>query len=92
MISCDRCQEWFHGDCVGISELQGRKLERSGQDYVCPICTSRSQSQIQLQGGLPECLSLLPSGEVEEVTEEQAVKVSMGDGEKKQQIPVQVRQ
>lgn len=39
MICCDRCEEWFHGDCVGISEGRGRLLEKDGEDYICPNCT-----------------------------------------------------
>ncbi|KAM8946095.1 death-inducer obliterator 1 isoform 2-T2 [Pelodytes ibericus] len=39
MICCDRCEEWFHGDCVGISEARGRLLERNTEDYICPNCT-----------------------------------------------------
>uniref|UniRef100_H3BAT1 Death-inducer obliterator 1 n=1 Tax=Latimeria chalumnae TaxID=7897 RepID=H3BAT1_LATCH len=38
MICCDRCEEWFHGDCVGITEARGRLLERNGEDYICPNC------------------------------------------------------
>ncbi|XP_016352837.1 death-inducer obliterator 1-like isoform X2 [Sinocyclocheilus anshuiensis] len=38
MICCDRCEEWFHGNCVGISEARGRLMERNGEDYVCPNC------------------------------------------------------
>ncbi|KAJ8370661.1 hypothetical protein SKAU_G00106890 [Synaphobranchus kaupii] len=45
MICCDRCEEWFHGDCVGITEARGRLLERNGEDYSCPSCTlQRSQT------------------------------------------------
>uniref|UniRef100_A0A3P9QHJ5 Death inducer-obliterator 1 n=1 Tax=Poecilia reticulata TaxID=8081 RepID=A0A3P9QHJ5_POERE len=39
MICCDRCEEWFHGDCVGITEARGRLMERNGEDYICPNCT-----------------------------------------------------
>ncbi|XP_066529390.1 death-inducer obliterator 1 isoform X2 [Hoplias malabaricus] len=39
MICCDRCQEWFHGDCVGISEARGRLLEENEEDYICPSCS-----------------------------------------------------
>ncbi|XP_029469186.1 death-inducer obliterator 1 isoform X3 [Rhinatrema bivittatum] len=39
MICCDRCEEWFHGDCVGISEARGQLLEKDGEDYICPNCT-----------------------------------------------------
>ncbi|KAI4891329.1 hypothetical protein NFI96_031733, partial [Prochilodus magdalenae] len=41
MICCDRCEEWFHGDCVGITEARGRLMERNGEDYVCPNCTGK---------------------------------------------------
>ncbi|MGH0128265.1 UNVERIFIED_CONTAM: hypothetical protein FKN15_034101 [Acipenser sinensis] len=44
MICCDRCEEWFHGNCVGITEARGRLLERNGEDYICPNCT-RLRSQ-----------------------------------------------
>ena len=39
MICCDRCQEWFHGDCVGISVARGRLLEENGEDYICATCS-----------------------------------------------------
>ena len=41
MICCDRCEEWFHGDCVGITEARGRLMERNGEDYVCPNCSAK---------------------------------------------------
>uniref|UniRef100_A0AAY4EC93 PHD-type domain-containing protein n=1 Tax=Denticeps clupeoides TaxID=299321 RepID=A0AAY4EC93_9TELE len=41
MICCDRCEEWFHGDCVGITEARGRLMERNGEDYICPKCNGQ---------------------------------------------------
>ena len=38
MICCDSCEEWFHGDCVGISTERGRQMERLGEDYTCSCC------------------------------------------------------
>ena len=38
MICCDQCEEWYHGDCVGISIAQGKRMERYGEDYVCVMC------------------------------------------------------
>ena len=42
MISCDirseACKIWHHGDCVGITKAQGRRIVRNGEQYICPIC------------------------------------------------------
>ncbi|KAF9879608.1 PHD-finger domain-containing protein [Colletotrichum karsti] len=36
MISCDMCEDWFHGECINISKDVGENLiER----FVCPNCT-----------------------------------------------------
>uniref|UniRef100_A0A8C7YW57 PHD-type domain-containing protein n=1 Tax=Oryzias sinensis TaxID=183150 RepID=A0A8C7YW57_9TELE len=47
MICCDRCEEWFHGDCVGITEVRGRLLERNGEDYICPNCTAKKNQVVR---------------------------------------------
>lgn len=36
MISCDVCEDWFHGECVSIDKVVGEALI---QRYVCPGCT-----------------------------------------------------
>ncbi|TPX13940.1 uncharacterized protein E0L32_005640 [Thyridium curvatum] len=36
MISCDGCEDWFHGECVKISKEVGENLIQS---YICPNCT-----------------------------------------------------
>lgn len=86
MICCDRCEEWFHGDCVGISEARGRLLERNGEDYICPNCTilqvqDESTSDSAEQSGPrfrpaeadgPECTSI---GTVEQTSsDDQGIK------------------
>ena len=39
MIACDGCEEWYHGFCVGISEVQANRCEK----YLCiRCCISRS--------------------------------------------------
>ncbi|KAG0172417.1 hypothetical protein DFQ30_010485 [Apophysomyces sp. BC1015] len=34
MIACDRCDQWFHGECIGISEKQGEFIDV----YFCFEC------------------------------------------------------
>lgn len=59
MICCDRCEEWFHGECVGITEARGRLMERNGEDYICPNCTVKKNQLVR-----PASASLPASAEV----------------------------
>ena len=34
MLGCDKCDEWFHGRCVGINKEYGNKLD----SWLCPGC------------------------------------------------------
>ncbi|ORZ18773.1 hypothetical protein BCR42DRAFT_232247 [Absidia repens] len=34
MIACDRCDQWFHGECIGISEKEGEFIDL----YFCDVC------------------------------------------------------
>lgn len=36
MISCDRCEDWFHGECIGMDKSTGENLIQS---YICPNCS-----------------------------------------------------
>ncbi|KAI9313634.1 hypothetical protein BX666DRAFT_1863994 [Dichotomocladium elegans] len=35
MIACDRCDQWFHGECIGISEREGEFIDL----YFCGECS-----------------------------------------------------
>ncbi|KOS21256.1 Set1 complex component spp1 [Escovopsis weberi] len=37
MICCERCEDWFHGECVHISKDVGEALI---EKFVCPNCTT----------------------------------------------------
>ncbi|XP_043945840.1 death-inducer obliterator 1 isoform X2 [Protopterus annectens] len=39
MICCDKCEEWFHGDCIGISEERGVLMEKNEEYYICLNCS-----------------------------------------------------
>ncbi len=41
MICCDSCGEWYHGECVGISVAEGKRMEKTGQEYVCSTCVGK---------------------------------------------------
>ena len=34
MIQCSDCNEWFHGECVGVTEKDADQTE----DYFCSTC------------------------------------------------------
>ncbi|CAG0913079.1 unnamed protein product [Notodromas monacha] len=44
MISCDVCEDWFHGTCVNITRAQGKlleerkKMEQESKQWICPNC------------------------------------------------------
>ncbi|XP_071377334.1 death-inducer obliterator 1 [Centroberyx affinis] len=59
MICCDRCEEWFHGDCVGITEARGRLMERNGEDYICPNCTAKKNQVVR-----PATTALIAGAEI----------------------------
>ncbi|XP_061128641.1 uncharacterized protein si:ch73-181d5.4 isoform X1 [Syngnathus typhle] len=75
MISCDSCQEYFHGDCVGVSESEGAK------EYICTPCTTKQLSHPQPECHSQkdpeissECLSLSPNEEPEGKAELESLK------------------
>ena len=38
MICCDQCGEWFHCDCIGITEEEGNKMADDDVSFVCQQC------------------------------------------------------
>nr|XP_033485553.1 CXXC-type zinc finger protein 1a [Epinephelus lanceolatus] len=40
MIGCDSCTEWFHGDCIGVSE----KAAKAIRVWYCPSCRDKDSS------------------------------------------------
>lgn len=33
--ACDKCDEWYHGHCVALTEHESEKIEY----WLCPPCT-----------------------------------------------------
>ena len=41
MISCDKCEEWYHGKCVNVTKAMGHKIELSNKPWHCPPCRKK---------------------------------------------------
>ncbi|CCO34591.1 Set1 complex component spp1 Short=Set1C component spp1 [Rhizoctonia solani AG-1 IB] len=37
MIACDRCDDWYHPNCVNLSELDVDLIDQ----FVCPLCVAK---------------------------------------------------
>ena len=51
-IGCDRCNEWFHGACVGIEEKDAAHIE----SYLCARCRAAappSSTSVEEPAALP---------------------------------------
>nr|XP_022904952.1 CXXC-type zinc finger protein 1-like [Onthophagus taurus]XP_022904953.1 CXXC-type zinc finger protein 1-like [Onthophagus taurus]XP_022904954.1 CXXC-type zinc finger protein 1-like [Onthophagus taurus]XP_022904955.1 CXXC-type zinc finger protein 1-like [Onthophagus taurus]XP_022904956.1 CXXC-type zinc finger protein 1-like [Onthophagus taurus] len=40
MIACDACEEWYHGDCISISEKEAKLIKQ----YFCIRCTEEDNT------------------------------------------------
>lgn len=39
MICCDKCQDWFHGECINMSENEMQAYEFDPDlEFICPFC------------------------------------------------------
>lgn len=41
MIECDRCKEWYHGNCIGITKRKARSIDT----YICDGCNEGSAAE-----------------------------------------------
>lgn len=40
MIGCDRCEEWYHGDCIGVTEKDAKNIKT----FYCQFCKEKDPS------------------------------------------------
>jgi PHD-finger len=50
MVQCDLCNEWYHGDCVGVREKQ--KLDY----FHCDSCKEKSVKDTSAQSANSQAL------------------------------------
>lgn len=46
MVGCGRCEDWFHGDCVGLDLAKVREMEEENQMYVCLKCCEEESKKV----------------------------------------------
>lgn len=46
MVGCGRCDDWFHGDCVGLDLAKVREMEEEDQMYVCLKCCEEESKKM----------------------------------------------
>ncbi|KAK5602372.1 hypothetical protein CRENBAI_012929 [Crenichthys baileyi] len=46
MVGCGRCDDWFHGDCVGLDLAKVREMEEEDQMYVCIKCCEEESKKV----------------------------------------------
>ncbi|KFP72348.1 PREDICTED: PHD finger protein 3 [Acanthisitta chloris] len=47
MVGCGRCDDWFHGDCVGLSLSQAQQMSEEDKEYVCVKCCAEEDKKIE---------------------------------------------
>ncbi|KAA8583892.1 hypothetical protein FQN60_015100 [Etheostoma spectabile] len=49
MVGCGRCDDWFHGDCVGLDLTKVREMEEEDQMYVCLKCCEDESRKVEAE-------------------------------------------
>ncbi|XP_048352382.1 PHD finger protein 3 isoform X2 [Sphaerodactylus townsendi] len=65
MVGCGRCDDWFHGDCVGLSLSQAQQMGEEDKEYVCVKCCAEEDKKPDVleQNVLDTQLKLEPTRE-----------------------------
>lgn len=48
MVGCGRCDDWFHGDCVGLSLSQAQQMGEEDKEYVCVKCCAEEDKKSEI--------------------------------------------
>lgn len=58
MIGCDGCEEWYHGDCINITEKEAKHIKH----YYCRRCKEDDPSLQTVFRAIPVDKTLVPVG------------------------------
>ncbi|NXU70510.1 PHF3 protein, partial [Oreotrochilus melanogaster] len=47
MVGCGRCDDWFHGDCVGLTLSQAQQMGEEDKEYVCVKCCAEEDKKME---------------------------------------------
>ncbi|XP_018605123.1 PHD finger protein 3 isoform X2 [Scleropages formosus] len=47
MVGCGRCDDWFHGECVGLDLAKAQQMEQEDQEYVCLKCCAEEDKKVE---------------------------------------------
>ncbi len=48
-MGCGHCDDWFHGDCVGLDLAKVQQMEKEDQEYVCLKCCAEEDGKTSAQ-------------------------------------------
>ncbi|XP_066983453.1 death-inducer obliterator 1 isoform X3 [Macrobrachium rosenbergii] len=89
MICCDRCEDWFHGTCVGITKAMGQQMEDERQEWVCPKCKKAEKALKSTGISVPqkkEPVSVIALGSTPASKGKPEAKKALSEGKKELQI------
>lgn len=59
MVGCGRCDDWFHGDCVGLSLFQAQQMGEEDKEYVCVKCCAEEDKKPDLDQNMQDAQGTL---------------------------------
>ncbi|CAB0020641.1 unnamed protein product [Nesidiocoris tenuis] len=63
MICCDGCEDWFHGNCVGVTKALGQQMEAQGVEWSCPKCRAAKREKEKESQLAAKALKAMPANQ-----------------------------
>ena len=59
-VACDECDDWFHGKCVNVTELEAEQIDV----YVCDACTLKGHRRTRYKSDSEESESVTRGNDI----------------------------